>query len=59
MSIVQSDDDPIDRIPNGIELPEEESDESTPPPSYIFVEMSSNQSHGSTSLLEEDLVGSW
>jgi hypothetical protein len=59
MSIVQSDDDPIARIPNGIELPNEESDESTPPPLYIFVEMLSNHSPGSTGLLEEDLVGAW
>ena len=52
MSIVQIDDDPIDRIPNGIEFPEEESNESTPPPSYVFVEMSSNHSPGSTGLFE-------
>ena len=54
MSIMQSDDDPIDCIPNGIELPE--SDESNPPPSFVFVDMSSNHSPGSTGLEEEDLA---
>ena len=43
---MQSDDDPVTRIPNGIELPEEMSDESNPLPLYysmflVFVEMSS------------------
>ena len=59
MLIVQSDHDLIAHIPNVIELPEEESDESTPPPPYVFVEMLSNNSPGSTGLLEEDLVGAW